>query len=1020
MKKRVLWVVAYVAAMAVFVGGVVVLVRHQRDDGGGGAAALTAEDLPELASMPFPATLSSLVPSPEARVGTAVGLAVGGFSGSGVVAVELYDGDRPVATVVPPPGAPTAEVTFPALTPGTHPLSAQVIDGDGQVSLTPVVPVTVVPSDMTTDMPVPVEPMEGETPAAMADRFGVEADQIYATAPDAVAPAPDQLVPTVPVDAVIPPGSSVVAFVHPDQPPAPLPSSTGPGADGGGLTATVDDCEVTLSGIEGQALEGSGQGWTVLGDQPTVTLADARPGAHTFVVRDDNGAPIHRAQVAVPPECAEASGWTGTASIVDGVLHLPEGATGTVWAYLTVGETSIRIPEDENSIPAGRETPIATYLPPLSGQHLTLEVWRLQGDLGRVVASGELEVADGHDIGEVIGEPTRLTLGARVKASEPFDHRVEVGTQDGEVTFRWEASSPRATQVMWQVLVGDPGPGPADPAPYGLLAAGISTASGPAGPLGGNAGEFTFDTAEIPGRDPTGLDAALLAGARRVLSVELPVTFGMLTVRPDGTTSGDAAERRSISDLGAGTFATPRAPATPTTIDPTVRAVQLPTYGDDVIVRVIPLDATDAILPGPPSNTVAVRLPVPPGLDDTPVPFTVDSVTYDPGRLTHPDLAYCVRVDVPWNVTVPGDPARGVPPQGTPPPDGWTFETEVLSRFYPADGAYCHKPPPGGCDDVVCWFVEGAKTVLRTLVELATAVYEGVASVYNGVITGIVDLVAGGLCGPLVAVAGDSIDGTCQDVLGSVTRAAIGAVLATVGLPPSLPSVEELEAIASGELDVLAVQLMKQFGVPCDELATADPADAAALAEAAGVDGDVAAAAADPCRALAGAVLDQAKAAVTNTLNTDVAAATGFPSLAGVPGATMVPEPTGQPVPMRVDVQAHPRDSNADATGVVCPAVAVFDHYQYFLHPYDVPLVNPPPPSQNGYPFALSGSSPTAAFGAWTGGVGVNDYRPGSGEFINTTNPATVTVTSPCFSGPPRTVTAPLRPADARPPVRLI
>lgn len=51
----------------------------------------------------------------------------------------------------------------------------------------------------------------------------------------------------------------------------------------------------------------------------------------------------------------------------------------------------------------------------------------------------------------------------------------------------------------------------------------------------------------------------------------------------------------------------------------------------------------------------------------------------------------------------------------------------------------------------------------------------------------------------------------CKTVVAIAARAVISSVLAFYGLPPSLPKPEQLEALAQGELGVLAVELMKEL-----------------------------------------------------------------------------------------------------------------------------------------------------------------------------------------------------------------
>jgi hypothetical protein len=1024
MRKRVLWVVAYVVAIVVFVAGVVVLVRSV---GGDEAETSGPADAAALASMPFPATLGTAGLPSTTTVGTTVPITVGGVSGAGIATVELYDDDRLVATVTPPAGAPSTTVSFPALTPGVHALSAQVTDGEGQVSQTPVAPIDVAPAAVDGGLPVPVTAQPDQTPAQLAEQLGVEPQQVVATAPDAPAgPAGGPPTPLDP-DEPIPAGGEVVVVVGPDQPPAPPRPDLAETSDLGDLGATVDGCDVTVTGPRDTTVhEGTGAGWRTVGTTTgdgTVSLASATPGQHVYMVRGaDDGAAVRRT-VTVPPECAEGVGWTGDVSIVDGVLHVPAlNGSGARYLYLTVEGATVRVPAAQDAYLqlAGLATPIADLLPPLAGRTLDVELWRVASDVEvRKEGEGHLAVPEGRTLAEVVGEPQRLTLtGRRDGTDGPGGAAVALGGQDGVVRFRWEAASTGTTRVLWQLLVDDRPTSDHDLTPDGLLAVGVSEAAGGAS---SPAGEFTIDTGDIPGREATGEDAF------REELADLLASFG----RPDPTPVLLPKPGAQAGDLTAGSFASAKVPTTG--FDPTVQVLTLPGYGDPVYVRVLPIGADGAGTGATASPTVAVTLPVPQGQDGTAVDFTVDEVAFDPGRRVNEALAGCVRVDVPWNVTgqvwVAEEDDRGLyvggsyqpAPDSTPPPDGWTFQSAVTAKFYPTDGTYCATdfPPPADCSSAICDLYDGVVEVVSAVGKVVLGAYSLVSGVYNGVINGIVEIVSkySGLCAALGAVGGDSVEGGCQGLLAVATRAAITAVLAAFGLPPSLPTVDQLESVATGNLETLVVAFMQQY-VPCDELSRADPADAAAVAESLGLDGDVGAAAADPCLALARGLVGLARDAVNNKISSGVAQATGLPSVAGIPGASMVLEPKGQIVPMSVRVKMHPTESSADATGIVCPAEVSFSNYPYLITPHIQPFDGGVPPGQFGYPFTTVGPTPAAAFGTWAGDLGVGDFYPGSSPYYNSQDPITAKVSfggqgSRCRAEP-RTVTVPMRPEEPR------
>ena len=120
-RSRWVWLGVYVASFAVLVAGVVVLVRERNDQDGdtGSAASSAVDELPDLAPMPFPTTLSLAGPS-STTLGSRLALNATGYSPDGASTIELWDGARRISTVEPAPGRAGADLTRPALSVGPH------------------------------------------------------------------------------------------------------------------------------------------------------------------------------------------------------------------------------------------------------------------------------------------------------------------------------------------------------------------------------------------------------------------------------------------------------------------------------------------------------------------------------------------------------------------------------------------------------------------------------------------------------------------------------------------------------------------------------------------------------------------------------------------------------------------------------------------------------------------------------------------------------------------------------------
>lgn len=247
-----------------------------------------------------------------------------------------------------------------------------------------------------------------------------------------------------------------------------------------------------------------------------------------------------------------------------------------------------------------------------------------------------------------------------------------------------------------------------------------------------------------------------------------------------------------------------------------------------------------------------------------------------------------------------------------------TFQRDVARRFYPVSGSYCARdfPPPTRCDEWYCKAYYAAAAGVAFVIDLAAQAWDIISYAYNSVITAVVDTFAkyNPICLTLAAADEGAGDG-CAAVASVVAGVAVTAVLASFGLPPSLPTSAQVKALADGEVALLAVELMKQAGIPCDSL-KADPAFADAITSAGGELGapsEATGAAADPCLAVAKILISSVKKQVSSA----TAAASGLPYF-DIPGFEMAPDKRGLADPLLVQLSAHVTEADADATGAVC------------------------------------------------------------------------------------------------------
>ena len=162
------------------------------------------------------------------------------------------------------------------------------------------------------------------------------------------------------------------------------------------------------------------------------------------------------------------------------------------------------------------------------------------------------------------------------------------------------------------------------------------------------------------------------------------------------------------------------------------------------------------------------------------------------------------------------------------------------------------------------------------------------------------------ICAIIGAAGSSNGNKDCKTITDIAAHAAISAVLAAYGIPPSLPTSAQIGQIASGDLTVLAETYLEELGVPCGD-ATVSGAEATALADASSAagldlrpdaDGNI-----DPCKAALEALLGQIQGVVAQKAQDDVATE-DYALPCPVDLCTIEQDPTGYVQPPLVHVQA--------------------------------------------------------------------------------------------------------------------
>ncbi len=114
----------------------------------------------------------------------------------------------------------------------------------------------------------------------------------------------------------------------------------------------------------------------------------------------------------------------------------------------------------------------------------------------------------------------------------------------------------------------------------------------------------------------------------------------------------------------------------------------------------------------------------------------------------------------------------------------------------------------------------------------------------------------------------------------------VDAYLAANGIPPTLPTSDDLLAAAEGDLKQLTFETLKELGVPCDELEYRNPDD---LSDETNL-----------CRQMIDEIWDLSAEELDNVLSQSAAQAAG---VWVPPGVSVIPHPRGQAGPAILEVE---------------------------------------------------------------------------------------------------------------------
>jgi hypothetical protein len=735
-------------------------------------AVTRRSDLPALPGKPLQVGLGA---PGSAMVGGSIPVKVSAIGPDPVARIELWAGSDLVAAE-DPDGGRTAVLLdldwLPQVAGGTT-LVARALDSGGRVGVSNSVHVAVWPG---LDVQVVDDDLAGSTLSELAGE-GSELARALNTGIDPDAPLEHGAIVRLPSTRLAGDARSIE------------PS----GAQQLSLTAAPEGCDVslTVAGLsdpaarpEGWSLEihrhlaqgtGTVRVATITTGGTELTLSD-NPAAGTHVY----SAVEHSATTAVSPLVAvdvTDCPLSQTVSIGDGVLHVDEPVDG-VFAYLSWDGGTHRVPADpaELIVGDGVNFDLGPYLPTMPDTDIGVEIW------GRVGAAVTLLGSQVIAAGSLQAPGTSLDAMWDVFGlSGPLPVRKLTAYSNETVEFEW--STPVShVGVRWFLARTKPDQA-SSLSPAGVVQTELASAHG------GNA-RFAIDLNKNAAASVAPLSFEMLSAESTF--VEMPVAQG---------------------GPGVATRALPSSPGTNW-----VWAVPVDTNGNPVgpasnlvelVIKPAPYDPTVA----PPYDVVDIKVTIPPA--------------------PNPALRGCVRIvsEQPAFPLFVGSvysdgsaaPIGGMKITGTLP---YTYKNGVAVYPFTACPGETETYCSGSCGegDLLTALGQAIASGVVDAFEFVADAVNWVAETYNYVKAYVIGKVADVLCP-------SAVKSTCQTLI----EVAVDALLTSVGIPPTLPSFDDLANAAKGELVDLALDQLG-IGEACDAISGAATGKtcgevAAALAE---------------------------------------------------------------------------------------------------------------------------------------------------------------------------------------------
>ncbi|MDX1510160.1 MAG: hypothetical protein R3249_02330 [Nitriliruptorales bacterium] len=591
--------------------------------------------------------------------------------------------------------------------------------------------------------------------------------------------------------------------------------------------------------------------------------------------------------------------WEGPGRLDDGVLTVEDPTVGRVFLYITDdGLHWHRVPAlAGTSVPLlGGQADLSGQLPRLDGRELQMELWRDDENEVAMLGVARATVLEETAIAEAltqIGLTGRVDLGyvdGVTASGEPIlkDFKWLKSDTWQPLEFQWSTDVPGVTHVIWQAFdhlpIGDPNPldnatartGVAVQPNFTFVPPGVEdpdAADVRSGTWTRGTGYLTHELV-LPDGDNVSLDRPsdplFFGGSRASLDLTRDWYVRVLAFAGDnwlGKASDIVRVHRGTTNLlkqppPVGTYDVTAEIIEPTIVDPTYRlCYEVVTINDLDTAR--HLEGADLI-----TQLVVYR----------------DLMTLQALRLAHGDTLCVGRCYTGLAFHKDGpefQKLEEVAAKVAPPP--WSDLYLEFDAAFPPEcddsGSGCDTGL-GGFVDTLCDAGAGFANALHDVGALGYSVLQGA---YNGARDEIVDkVVEWSGCSKVVD----------EEYCKAAANVAADVALASVGLPPRLPSTEALIEGAKGDLADLLVEIATEE-LPCGELAAASE-----IVDTQGL----------TCEEFADKIVEEAAKLAANAVRGEARDSYGMPF---PPGVEVIPDRRGNGQPLRVRLTVTPEEGRS-------------------------------------------------------------------------------------------------------------